>query len=70
MDVHVWTSSSNPPWKYGGLRGCSATFAGDARSSAAFLLAGLAVVCWLALGQRSLIDGDAHNVSSWVLGPV
>ena len=35
MDVHTWTSSSDPLVKYGGLRGCSATVASDARSSAA-----------------------------------
>ena len=38
IDVQTWTLMSNPPQKYGGLRGCSATIAGDARSSAAFLL--------------------------------
>ena len=70
IDVQTWTSSSNPPQKYDGLRGCSATIAGDARSLAASLLEELAS-CWLVLGSRGpLVVDDAVYVSSRVLGPV
>ena len=49
MDVHTWTSSFDPPVKYGGLSGGRATVAGDARSPAAGDLFEELAVGWLML---------------------
>ena len=70
--IQTWTSSSIPPQKYGGLRGCRTTDAGDARSFAAYLLEDVAlgwmVLCSSCRGSPEA--DDAVDVSSRGLQPV